>query len=184
MPARNSSPRIPLFGILTNTSSQKEILRQTTDYTRALQSCHFWTMLHYRQPVQDENSRVALRKPDPDAENAIPTSRLLGKSFGAGGKTPGLAQRKALGNITNTERKGLSAAAPGLKPRKALGDITNATPLRHAPELGGKQQARSLERPEPSVAKQVRGTFSSLIVRPCRFFGDIILDYSSAPMLS
>ncbi|KAK9907676.1 hypothetical protein WJX75_007993 [Coccomyxa subellipsoidea] len=51
-----------------------------------------------------------------------------GKSFAAGGKTPGLGRRKALGNITNTDRKpGDNAQA--LKSRRALGDITNATPV-------------------------------------------------------
>ncbi|BDA47937.1 hypothetical protein COCOBI_11-1940 [Coccomyxa sp. Obi] len=53
---------------------------------------------------------------------------MPGKSFVTGGKTPGLGRRKALGNITNTERKPVDTA-PALKPRKALGDITNATPV-------------------------------------------------------
>lgn len=85
-------------------------------------------MLQYRNPVQDENSGVAALKLPPVAENTETGVRLPGKTFAAGGNTPGLCRRKALGNITNTERNAADTVFP-LKPRRALGDITNATPV-------------------------------------------------------
>lgn len=112
-------------------------------------------MLQYRNPIQDENSGVATLKPAPDAENAEPRTRMPGKTFATGGKTPGLGRRKALGNITNTERKA-GDTAPATKPRRALGDITNATPVQSSQSKAKHAETNPQKSALPqSYAKQV-----------------------------
>jgi hypothetical protein len=122
-------------------------------------------MLQHRNPVQDENDGVATLKPAPDAENAGP-----GKSFAAGGKTPGLGRRKALGNITNTDRKpGDNAQA--LKSRRALGDITNATPVQPSQSKPKSVEAKLHNPALPQThARQVSPSSQSsvLLQKPCR----------------
>lgn len=80
---------------------------------------------------------------------------MPGKNFATGGKTPGLGRRKALGNITNTERKA-GDTAPATKPRRALGDITNATPVQSS-QSKAKHAETNLQKPAlpQSYAKQV-----------------------------
>jgi hypothetical protein len=130
-------------------------------------------MLQYRHPAQDENKGLAHAKPDPDAENAQPGPRLPSKGYAAAGKTPGLGQRKALGNITNTERKARNTAS-GLKPRRALGDITNATPLKDVKESVKKQPAAALGKPVGSVAKKVASILLSYRQRIVMWFNGIL----------
>ncbi len=121
-------------------------------------------MLQYRNPVQDENSGVAVLKPAPDAENAELGTRMPGKSFVAGGKTPGLGRRKALGNITNTERKPVDTA-PALKPRRALGDITNATPVQPSHTKPKQSEANAKKAILPLAhAKEVSLSSSSTVL--------------------
>ncbi len=121
-------------------------------------------MLQYRNPVQDENSGVVVLKPAPDAENAELGTRMTGKSFVTGGKTPGLGRRKALGNITNTERKPVDTA-PALKPRRALGDITNATPVQPS-HAKPKQSEANVKKPALPLAhaKEVSLSTSSIVL--------------------
>ncbi|EIE27394.1 hypothetical protein COCSUDRAFT_55407 [Coccomyxa subellipsoidea C-169] len=80
---------------------------------------------------------------------------MPGKTFATGGKTPGLGRRKALGNITNTERKA-GDTAPATKPRRALGDITNATPVQSSQSKAKHAETNLQKSALPqSYAKQV-----------------------------
>jgi len=112
-------------------------------------------MLQHRNPVQDENSGVAALKLPPDADNTDSGVRMPGKVFAAGGNTPGLCRRKALGNITNTEWNAADTVFP-LRPRRALGDITNATPVQPS-HAKPKQPRADVQKPvlPQALARQV-----------------------------
>ena len=112
-----------------------------------------------RPYVQDENALAGLHCPAAQLKGGLNGGGLGG--LPAGKATPGLAPRKALGNITN--RGGLDAenAPPGKTPaggaaptvRRALGDITNsnAAPA-HRPSALKPQQAPVQQQQQQAAA--------------------------------